>query len=89
MEIVDKVVRSLTPSKRHGERFVERLDKLIVAHPHHPLIDGMVQLRDRMIPITSGTQSHRTPPNSTVHEFDHELAMRLNGFAPAERERRR
>jgi hypothetical protein len=81
MEIVDKVVRSLTPSKRHGERFVERLNKLIVAHPHHPLIDGLVRLRDRMTPITSGTQSHRTRPNSTVHEFDHELAMRLNGFA--------
>ena len=81
LEIVDKVVRSLTPSQHHGERFVERLNKLIVAHPHHPLLDGLIQLRDRMAPVVWAKPNHCTIASSTAHEFDHELATRLNGFA--------
>ena len=81
VEVVDKVVRSLTPSKRHRERFVERLDKLIVAYPHHPLIDGLTQLRGRMAPLPQGAQTHSARTRGTAHAFDHKLATRLNGFA--------
>jgi hypothetical protein len=81
VEVVDKVVRSLTPSKRHRERFVEQLNKLIVAYPHHPLIDGLTQLRDRMAPLPQGAQAHSARARGTAHAFDHELATRLNGFA--------
>jgi HEAT repeat protein len=81
MEIVDKVVRSLTPPKRDGKRFVERLNKLIAAHPHHSLIDGLMQLRDRIAPVPGGPQTPSARPSGAAHEFDHELATRLNGFA--------
>ncbi|WP_089936257.1 HEAT repeat domain-containing protein [Candidatus Entotheonella palauensis] len=81
VEIVDKVVRDLTPPKRSHERFAEQLNKLIAAHPHHPLIDGLMQLRDRIAPLTRANQARHTSTDGTVHEFDHELAIRLNGFA--------
>jgi hypothetical protein len=80
MEVVDKVVRSLTPCKRHGERFVERLHTLTAAHPEHPLIDGLVQLRDRIAPVARGGQTHSDLTGRAVHEFDRELATRLHGY---------
>lgn len=80
MEIVDKVVRNFTPPKRHRERFVEQLNKLIETHPHHLLIDGLMQLRDRIAPISWSNQSHNPLNGGAAHALDHELATRLNGF---------
>ena len=81
VEIVDKVARSLTPPKRHGERVVERLDKLIDAHPDHPLIEGLTQLRDRMATVAWERQGLGDAGFGAMHEFDHELAARFSGFA--------
>ena len=81
VEIVDKVVRSLTPLKRHGEGAVEQLTKLIDAHPDHPLIEGLAQLRDRMAPVASQRPGDDSGDFGAMHEFDHELADRFSGFA--------
>ncbi len=81
VEIVDKVVRSLTPPKRDHERFVERLNKLMDAHPHHPLIDGLMQLRDRIAPVPWDDRGRDILTIGPAHALDRELAARLNGFA--------
>lgn len=81
LEVVDKVVRCLTPPKRNGVRFVDRLNKLIAAHPHHTFIDGLIQLRDRIAPSAWDEHARHTLPEEAAHELDHELATRLNGFS--------
>ncbi len=81
LDVVDKVVRCLTSPKRDGKRFVDRLNKLIAAHPYHAYIDGLIQLRDRIGPTALDEHARHPQSDASAHELDQELATRLNGFS--------
>ena len=79
-DIVDKIIRCLTPTERRRQQVAETLQKLIDAHPDHDHLDGLIQLRDRMDVSTRRSQRRRGLPAALVHAVDHELTASLEGF---------
>ena len=80
LDVVDKIIRCLTPAKRRRQQVVDRLQKLIDAYPDHERFDELIQLRDRMDVSTRRAQRRRALPVSMIHAADHELTISLEGF---------
>lgn len=80
VDIVDKIVRCLTPPRRHRQRFFERLQMIVETYPDHEMLEGLIQLRDRMAPTIRGENAQATLPEAAAHKLDDELSQRLDGF---------
>ena len=84
VEIVDKIIRCLTPPRRQAARFGKRMRKIAEANPDHDLIDGLAQWCDRMGVAGEAEPVVKLPdgglPRDVVHELDHGLVQRLEGF---------
>jgi HEAT repeat protein len=80
VDLVDKVIRCLTPPKRDRQGFFDRIGELVEAHPHHELLEGLIQLRDRVAPPERSPLAKGELPEGVDPELDRGLEKRLDVF---------
>jgi len=80
-EIVDKIVRCMTPPTGPSEYFVSAVEQILAKHPNHPHLEGLTDLRTRMGQNISEGSSLRIPPDANIAKIDRELSQKLKYYA--------
>jgi hypothetical protein len=80
-EVCDKIIRCFTVPKTQNDYFTKTIDDIIKLYPQHPLLDGLVTLREQMLneaPESGGVGF--IPKGEDIEIIDRELEAKIMGY---------
>lgn len=77
--VSDKMIRSLEAPSQAGGFFAEKVAEVLAAHPDHPLREGLVDLRERLLSGVRPAVSAE-PSSQDVRELDGKIASRVSNY---------
>lgn len=81
LDVCDKIIRCLRAPENFSQYFVDVVDDLLKRYPEHPLLDGLLRLREKLsIRISGSTQDRVLPKGVDIQAIDVELSGKIAGY---------